>query len=269
MIDRDIAFIGALLPEPKLENPFPALKVPPFIDVQRGDWHLTRDHRFGNVRGYFTPGYQKLTENWVLYHVRDDQAVTWMSITPMELESQSHHALAAHGDVLVGGLGMGVLAYNVAQKANVRTVTVIERDPDIVEIMQIALDWPHWSKVRVVQGDAFATTEAALGQYDVALFDIWPMVGDSNLRQDLQRLAQRYNATEFAAWGLEMDFVSWLSEQRIQMNRLRSLHWDMYSRSIGVPLIMRSEPRMASLAMQAVIMGVKHETDKAMRREPR
>jgi hypothetical protein len=191
-----------------------------------------------------------------------------MSITPMELESQSHHAFAAHGDVLIGGLGMGVLAYNVAQKPEVSKVTVIERDASIIAMLKVVAEaWPDaWrSKVRIIHGDAFATTEAAPCSYDVALFDIWPMVGDTNLRPDLQRLETRYMAGQWAAWGLEMDFVSWLAEKNIPMQRVLPQHWDLYSKSIGVPLILRNRDDMSALAMQAVIMGMKHETDKARR----
>jgi hypothetical protein len=262
--DRDVAVIGALLPEPTLPNPFPPLTVPPFQPMEHGHWALMKDGRIGRVRGYFTPGYQDMKENWIL--VDKSTGTTWMSITPMELESQSHHAFAAHGNVLIGGLGMGVLAYNVAQKPEVRTVTVIERDASIIAMLKVVAEaWPDawWSKVTIILGDAFDTPMR--NAFDVALFDIWPMVGDTNLRPDLQRLKWIHMAGQWAAWGLEMDFVSWLAEKNIPMQRVLPQHWDLYSKSIGVPLILRNRDDMSALAMQAVIMGMKHETDKARR----
>lgn len=270
-VDRDIALIGMLAPEGTEKNIFGALRIPPFAERRVSDgretWHLmlNKEHP-KQARGYFTPGYQDLIDNWVLYHFDEKlEPTTWMSNTPMELESQAHHLAAAHGKVLIGGLGMGVLAWNIAQKTSVNRVVVVERNASVIALTNsIARDqqWANWHRVEIVQADLFDFASEPQEKFDAALIDIWPSVGDEKLRPDLQRIANELDADEFAAWGMEMDFVSWLSEQKIYPRNLRAYHWKEYSRSIGVPLIMRSEPRMAALAMQAVINGMKHEADK-------
>lgn len=56
---------------------------------------------------------------------------TWMSITPMELESHITHVLEATGDVLVGGLGMGYYITQIVSKPDVKSVVVIEKDMEV------------------------------------------------------------------------------------------------------------------------------------------
>jgi hypothetical protein len=268
--DAQVAIAGAMLPEGSEQNPFASLAVPPFAEKRTGQWWLRlqpKEQHPRKVRGYFTPGYQTLEANWHLLHfdAPDAYPTTWMSVTPMELESQAHHLHAAQGLVLIGGLGMGVLAWNVAQKESVREVIVVERDPSIIDLTHSTMVEQGWSskKITILNDDLFKFRSSL--QFDVALLDIWPSVGDERLRGDLQRVAKSIRAKEYAAWGLEFDFVSWLAESKIPARRASEEHrWSQYSQSIGVPLILRDHPRMAALAMQAVVNGMKHETDKML-----
>lgn len=264
--DREVAVMGAFLPEGTYPNFWGTLETPPLQEATMADWQL-KQRQFDpplRIRGYFSPGYHQLKHNWMLIKGHSEQAVTWMSITPMELESQVHHAAAATGNVLVGGLGLGILAWNVAKKRNVQHVLVVERDASIIELItQMAQQfaWSDWGKVEIVHADLFEFKTKE--RFDVALLDVWPDVGATELRADLVRFANEVVATEYAAWGQELDFVSWLSENKVPPSHVQSKHWPEYSRSIGVPLIMQHEPRMAKLALQAAINGVKHEADKA------
>ena len=267
-VNREVALVGMMYPDGRLQMPWPALRVPPFSETQWNGWELERHiHPGWRVRGYFTPGLQRFDENWTL----SKDEVTWMSITPMELESQAHHLAAARGHVVVVGLGMGVLAWNLAQKPEVERITIIEKDPSIIEIVNalaVRHDWAdvvgrRWDhRVSFINKDVFDLTINTV--FDVALLDIWPMVGDERLRPDLLRIARNVRAGEYAAWGLESDFLTWLSKSNIRPSSLRQQHWREYSDSIGIQLIMRNEPQMAHLAFQAVVNGMKHEADKLM-----
>lgn len=276
-MNRDAALVGSILPEGREPNHFGSLRVPPMMELNVGPWSLTRTQHVPpvKIRGYFTPGYQSMAENWTLIHTSARSAhkqTTWMSITPMELESQAHHAASAVGHVLIGGLGMGLLAWNVAQLGTVHKVTVVERDPSVIGLVSTLAaqcSWDNWSKVNIVQADMLTYRNEpdhgwAGANVDVVLLDIWPTVGDVRLRPELQLVSNHVLARQYAAWGLEMDFVSWLSENGIRPRDIKPEHWQAYSLSIGVPLIMYHDPRMAKLAFQSVVNGLKHEADKLM-----
>lgn len=264
--DPQTAMLAAMIPEGTEPNIFGSLKVPPLTEITIGHWTL-RQRSYNpplRIRGYFN-GLQDVSNNWLLINRAAPDPVTWMSIMPMELESQAHHLTAANGHVLIGGLGMGVLAWNVAQKRSVTRVTVIERDQSIIDLVtQMAqrFSWSNWSKVDFVKQSMLHY--ASTMEYDVALIDIWPSVGDSDLRPDMQSIARNVKAREYAAWGLELDFMTWMMEEQIAPRHLQAKHWSEYSAAIEVPLIMRDERRMSRLAFQAVINSMKHETDKMM-----
>ncbi len=90
--------------------------------------------------------------------VRDGRS--WMSVTPLELESAEIGIRLARGHVLIFGLGMGLAAAATACIPAVRSVTVVERDADVLALNR-ALDpfaqLPETAraKLRVIEGDAF------------------------------------------------------------------------------------------------------------------
>lgn len=232
---------------------FRPLRIPPYAPMTEGAWTLTREDPLPIVRGYFRGLQPWRTDNWVL---RKNKRI-WMSLSPMELESQAHHAVEAYGTVVIMGFGMGALAWNVAQRAAVRKIIVVEKDPDVVALAARLIALPGWEtvteKMFVHQEDALEFKGAA----DVVLADIWPNLGDMALRPDLQRIASNVKATKYAAWGLELDFISWCQEQHVRPDRIRGEHWVQYALSLGVPLIMsKTGPEAAVIAEAARIAAL-------------
>lgn len=184
---------------------FTPMIVPPYRDAERGEWTLyLKPCKHRRVLGYFRNEVPIAARNWTL--MKRDRV--WMSITPMELESQGYHARLAHGNVLVLGLGMGVLVYNLLQNPKVETVTVVEQDYNVVELVRSATDgWLDLVEVRVM--DAFKLTRS---NYDVMLADIWPALGDMRIESDMQRLQGSVCAKMIGWWGQELSLVSWLGK---------------------------------------------------------
>lgn len=236
----------------EMREAWPQLLVPRYEELEVGRWKLTMASSPVLLRGYFSGLQPGPDTNWVLM----ENKRIWMSVTPMELESQSHHSVAAKGKVLIGGFGLGVLAWNVANKSNVKSITVIEMNPEIIDIANRLLDLPGWenlkSKLTIVEADMLAYKDQTT-RFDYALLDIWPDLGQMSLRPDLQRIARNVKAKEYAAWGMELDFISWCNEvAKIPTpDRIRAEDWSRYSASIGVPLIMRKNTRMAKMALRA------------------
>lgn len=199
---------------PSIPVSMPTLALPPFKEQQLGNgWRLVKGEAPPLVRGYFKGLQRWGGANWML---KENDRV-WMSVAPMELESQGWHATHASGRVLIGGAGLGVLLYNVARKPNVSKVFVVENNPDISEMASdFVTAWGLRDKVSFVVEDMleFKTKEMA---FDFAAIDIWPDLGDSNLRPHMRRIARNLpRVREFAAWGMELDFVSYLSEQGLE-----------------------------------------------------
>jgi hypothetical protein len=259
--------------------PFDNIGAPPLVAVKQGVWELTPGYPLPPlVRGYFRGLHEPHSrENWVL--VNHETQTIWMSVAPMELESQSHHVLAAKGRVLVGGLGLGAILWALLEKPEVEHITVIERDPQVINIMREV--WrrdPRWKKHLVPSGapygprfyvwpgDIFEVSKdpefssididsPSATEFDFGLIDIWPGVGDSALRADMQRLRAAWpGVAQWAGWGQEMDYVSWRIESKLSSHEVREEHWAQYSAAIGVPLIGRNWRWMSALGMQAAIV---------------
>ena len=228
-----------------LTPPYPRLKIPEYRVGKHGLWVLDRRDSM-LIRGYFT-GWQPATPNYTLYK---DNTI-WMSLTPMELESQSHHALAAEGHTVIMGLGMGVLLYNILGREEVTQVTVIEHDRTVFELLhQIAnpTSWSGWKKVKFVFADALEWKPDE--HIDYLTVDIWPKLGDYNLRPDGQRIQANVQADKVALWGQELDFITFLAHQGYEPPPTLAQYRE-YIEAIGIPLIESDNPDYPSYCMKA------------------
>lgn len=99
----------------------------------------------------------------------------WMSLTPMEIISQRAGLRQAKGDVLIGGLGMGWLAIEVAKKKSVTSVTVIEHNQRVIELFKDKVC--ENPKVMVLEDDAYEYAYKMHHKFDSILFDVWESYG--------------------------------------------------------------------------------------------
>lgn len=112
---------------------------------------------------------------------------TWMSDCPQEIWSQKDIVERAFGDVLVGGLGLGYIATAIAEKEDVTSVTVVERNKDVIKLVWKYLDNP---KLRLVEADLFKYLKKVNGKrtFDWAFYDIWAPTGESVLGEFIRPL---------------------------------------------------------------------------------
>ncbi len=228
--------------------PYELLKVPEYRPGQYDEWTLKQINT-PIIRGYFT-SFQSATNNYSLCRGK----TLWMSLTPMELESQSHHVLAASGHTVLMGLGMGLLLYNVLLNNDVEKVTVIENDPDIIELFyQItsATTWPNWEKVSIIVADALSWIPSE--PVDYLAVDIWSALGDINLRFDGQKIQQNVQAKQVALWGQELDFITYCVEQGYSPPCTLSQYHE-YIEAIGIPLIEADNPKYPDYCFRAAEM---------------
>jgi hypothetical protein len=160
------------------------------------------------VPGYWS-GPQVVTDMAAL--VRDEGdgkgVRTWMSMTPLEIESQGLGCCAAFGRTVVMGLGMGWAAANSALRPDVTAVTVVEFDPEVIGMIaetgvfsQLPPD--AQARITVVRGDALTYTPDQPA--DTLLTDIWlPLNGDDRVEQ-VRAMRANTGASKVYFWGQEM-----------------------------------------------------------------
>lgn len=177
---------------------------PVYRPLASGKWRL----RFAEMllaRGYWSPP-QMVSGMAALMR----GAETWMSLTPMEVESQEIGVRLAFGHVAIFGLGMGWSAGASATIPQVTAVTVVERDPDVLALhreLDLFAQLPEDQrvKIRTVQGDAYAWRPPE--PVDVLMPDIWlPLVSDGRV-DEVRRMQANVEARAVYFWGQEMEIA--------------------------------------------------------------
>jgi len=180
------------------------LFIPTYRPMRQGRWALDIVP-LNLVPGYWS-GPQLVQDMAAL--TRDGE--TWMSMTPMELESQEIGVRLARGHVLIYGLGMGWSAAASALNAAVTAVTVVEADPDILDLhrhLDVFAQLPATArdKIRLIEGDAFDYRPDR--PVDLLMPDIWlPVVSDGRI-EEVRRMQASVAAGAIYFWGQEMEIA--------------------------------------------------------------
>ncbi len=180
------------------------LFVPTYAPMKAGDWELRL------AEAVVCPGYWSPPQLVIGMASLMRRGRCWMSITPMELESQEIGVRLARGHVVIFGMGMGWSAAVTALRPEVTAVTVVERDEDVLalhERLAIFAQLPETAraKIRVEHGDAFRWTPTHA--VDMLMPDIWlPLVSDGRVAE-VVRMQANVQAAQIYFWGQEMEIA--------------------------------------------------------------
>lgn len=100
----------------------------------------------------------------------------WMTVEPSEIESFKDFISEAKGNVCICGCGLGYVAYMLSIKDDVESVTVVEINPDVIEMFEthILPQFKNKDKIRVVKADALDYLQNTnLSSFDYVNVDIW------------------------------------------------------------------------------------------------
>ena len=115
----------------------------------------------------------------------------WMSLTPMEVESQWRAIKHASGVVHVLGIGMGYTALRIAEKDDVVSVTLYEQDERVIRFFKENFATRKgFDKINIVEGDARETFNGQTCDY--AFVDIYPSLGDDEMLEELKSLQEAW-----------------------------------------------------------------------------
>lgn len=145
----------------------------------------------------------------------------WMAVKPSEIASMKKAIEGVRGDVLVFGLGLGYFPFMVSARAEVRSVTIVELDPDVIRLFKSYLlpQFPHSEKIEIVCQDAFVfmeelSTEGAR-HFDSAFVDIW---------HDAQDGPERYLKARTLMSALGIETWYWAENSMISALRWKAGH---------------------------------------------
>ena len=113
---------------------------------------------------------------------------TIMSNTPMEYLTNLEFIQNCYGDVFVAGLGMGMVLMEILDKPDVRSVTVVEKNQDVITLIQPQL--PQNRKLKIIKADIFSYSTSK--KYDYIYFDIWWAIDPESYIFEMPVLTKRF-----------------------------------------------------------------------------
>jgi len=184
----------------------------PYEPFAAGDPILTSDFREIPRLGYFEEAFS--------FPAVLENGVEWMTVTPNEIETMKVPIQNSHGRVLTLGLGLGYFAFHAAQKENVERVTVVERDPDVIQLFRQFLlpQFPNKEKIEIIEADALAlmAQKDVAKHYDSIFADLWHDPSDGlPLYLQLRRIEKEKQLASVDYW-IEASLLS----------TLRGMVWD-------------------------------------------
>ena len=196
----------------------------------RDDLLLCEDFREIPRIGFFREAFS--------YPVVMEDAREWMAVKPSEIESMSRAIEFVEGDVVAFGLGLGYFAYMASLKENVRSVTVVEQDVDVVRLFEdhILPQFRHKAKVRIVVEDAFQFVSGRMRSTacDWAFVDLWHDASDGlEPYLEMKSLERLHPGTRFLYWaeGSLLSSLRWWIFDRVVES---AASYDEIVRRLGV-----------------------------------
>ncbi len=156
-------------------------------------WLTYVEHK-GLTGGPYTVLYRKYTGDW---------GENWINIMQdTEAEYTEHDWLMSRmsGDIIIGGLGLGVVNVGLLVESNVTSVTIIEKEQDIIDLV-----WEHCDKddrFTLINADVHEWEIPDGSSWDVGFFDTW-LTHEESLSSYQTRINNKYGSfvTEISGWS--------------------------------------------------------------------
>ncbi len=112
-----------------------------------------------------------------IHELVEEDVGVWMTDLPEELNqiAEMLHHVRPHGNVLVGGLGLGIVAEMVKILPSVESVTVVERSPEVIKLCAK----PGYTVEQASILDYLTLTKDRVPLFDYYLLDTWQGTGES------------------------------------------------------------------------------------------
>ena len=159
-----------------------------------------------SARNWLMMGYKQtrveLPHSRIIHSLSRYKEGLMMSDSPQEMFLQYKAYQEATGKVLVGGLGLGMYASMIAKKPEVKEITVIEIEKDIIELCQ-----PKNKKIEVIHDDIWKFSKSTKEKFDYIYIDIHYRTGAMEYINTVlpmrKILKKRFPNTPASFWGEE------------------------------------------------------------------
>lgn len=111
-----------------------------------------------------------------------------MSDTDMEKRTNANFVRNAHGKVLIGGLGIGLILLAIQDKPEVEKIVVVEKHKEVIELVKDQL--PLNGKVEIINADVFEYMPQE--KFNTIYMDIWNFINTDVYRDSMKPLIVRY-----------------------------------------------------------------------------
>lgn len=114
-----------------------------------------------------------------------------MSNTSMEKRTSADFVINAEGDVFICGLGIGLVIMPLLEKKSVKTITVVEKYQDVIDIVLPQIqDYDKENKLNVICDDCFEYIPEK--KYDTIFIDIWAYINSDVYKEEMLPLKRKY-----------------------------------------------------------------------------
>lgn len=113
-----------------------------------------------------------------------------MSDTYMEKRTNSSFCANAYGDVLIGGLGIGMIIMAIQDDERVKSITVLEKHQEVIDMITAQL--PFNDKVKIICADVFEWKPEKGQKFDCIYMDIWNYVNSDVYQDEMKPLKRKY-----------------------------------------------------------------------------
>lgn len=134
-------------------------------------------------------------------------AISWMTVEPFEINTFAEFAENAEGNILLGGCGLGYIAYILSLKDSVNEITIVDNNTSIIELFKkhILPQFKNKDKIKIVQDDILEYMHNTdLSEYDEINLDVW--------REYLDMIYVYLPALEIEFAHPEIKFSYWIEE---------------------------------------------------------
>jgi hypothetical protein len=245
--------------------------VPKYRSGELGLWRINPGGQLVYDRGYYSGTcllemLPSLSRKVVSKGGSDgDRWETWMSLTPLEVESQELGYRYASGDVVIMGLGMGWVAANAALNPKVSMVTVIECDPDVISLIRESgafdsLATHARQKINIINADAMEWSPGPGHSVDFLYADIWLHLAEPETMEQVRQMQKNVQAKQVYFWGQEITIHSAISriaknDEVINADLVRQAVADV----INLPLLIPDDRDYPQMIQQVIANRIERQ----------
>jgi hypothetical protein len=162
------------------------------FEVTKHDEEIDRLRAVINGRGRYCPAgtYTKLSCNGVIV----------MSDTRDEIRDHRYFIEEAEGNILISGLGLGMVLNGCLKKPEVAHATVIEISPDVINLVGNYYMRLYGDRLTIINADIMEWKPPKGVKYDYIWHDIWDAICSDNLKQ-MTKLHRKFSKVTVKSQG--------------------------------------------------------------------